>query len=192
MSGWKQKENAIREKRTIEATKKNLMGPSGKLGIIVMSLGSPIIRQSSCYVDVSFLEDPYEDDTDIEYASTASGQKGPVAWEDRISEDSDMMAQEEGFVFDGLSRGMHIEVKYWHRNNKLEVTYKGYEVYKEGGGELFAYAPFPEWEEMIERLYKSAKPKSKELKMLREVEVGQAIERRKRSFWERLRNRWGV
>jgi len=189
---WEKKENAIREKRTIEATKKNLMGPSGKLGLITLTFGSPIVRQGGSYMDVSYLEDPYADDTDTEYASTASDQNGPVVSQNKIIDGTDDFIQEEGFVFDGLSRGMHIEIKYWHLNNKLEVTYRGYEVYKESGGELFAYAPFPEWEEMIERLYKAAKPKSKESKKLREVEVGQAIERRKRSFWERLRTRWGV
>tara|TARA_Y100000034_G_scaffold135232_1_gene206267 strand:+ start:2268 stop:2843 length:576 start_codon:yes stop_codon:yes gene_type:complete len=189
---WQQKENAIREKRTILATRNNLMGPSGKLGVIVMTLGSPIVRQSGVDMDVTFLEDPYEDSSDTEFANTASEQQGPVAWKDEIIEGTDDMVHEEGFVFDGLSRGMHIEIKYWHLNHRLEVNYRGYDVYKESGGELFAYAPFPEWEEMIGRLYKAAKPKAKERKGLREVEIGQAIERRKESFWKRLRSRWGV
>jgi len=35
------KENIIREKRTLEATKKNLMGPSGKFGVILQVFGTP-------------------------------------------------------------------------------------------------------------------------------------------------------
>lgn len=190
--GWQQKENAIKEKRTIEATKKNLMGPSGKLGVIAMTLGAPIVRQGSGYVDTVFLDDPYEDFSDMEFAETASGQQGPMVWEDKIQEGGDDFVTEEGYVFDGLSRGMHLEIKYWHQNHKFEVSYRGYPVYKEGGGELLAYAPFPEWEDMISRLYKEAKPKSKEMRSLREAEIGQAIEARKESFWRRLRTRWGV
>ena len=111
---------------------------------------------------------------------------------DKIEEATDDIVFHEGFVFDGLSRGLHIEIQYWMRNQKIEVTYKGYQVYKEIGGELFAYAPFDDWEDMIARLYKAAKPRSKELKEQREVEIGEKIQKRKNTFWERLRTRWGV
>ena len=39
-------EKRIQEKRTVEATKKKLMGFNGKLGCIVRNLGQPIIAQS--------------------------------------------------------------------------------------------------------------------------------------------------
>ena len=179
---WKQKENAIRDKRTIEATKKNFMGPSGKLGVIAMVLGSPIIRQGTGLWDVNYLEDPYEDFSDIEFETTTSNQKGPLAWKDEILEMGDDFTEEEGHVFDGLSRGMHLDIKYWHVNHKLEVTYRGYLVYKEIGGELDSYAPFPEWEDMIGRLYKSAKSKEKDQMPLKEMEIGAEIERKKQSI----------
>jgi hypothetical protein len=57
---------------------------------------------------------------------------------------------------------------------------------------LYAYAPFPEWEEKIERLYKAAKDEAKKNKRFKEVELGQEIERQKTKFWERLRLRWGL
>lgn len=189
---WKQKENAIREQRTIEATKKNFMGPSGRLGVIAMVLGSPIIRQGTGLWDVNYLEDPYEDLTDVEFETTISGQKGPQMYKDEILEMGDEFVEEEGYVFDGLSRGMHIDIKYWHVNHKLEVTYRGYLVYKEIVGELDTYAPFPEWEDMISRLYKSAKSKEKDQMPLKEMEIGEEIERKKRSIWEKLRTRWGI
>ena len=188
----KQKENAVKEKRTIEATKKNYMGTTGKFGLIAMTLGSPVVRQGTGLFDTIQVEDPYEDFTDCEFEQTASGQEGPKMFQDKIEEGDNSIVHEEGFIFDGLSRGMHLEIKYWHINHKIEVSYRGYEVYKEAGGELFAYAPFPEWEDMIERIYTAAKPKAKELKLLKEVQVGEAIERRKRSFWDRLRTRWGI
>lgn len=191
---WSQKEKAVREKRTIEATKKNFMGPSGKLGTIVQVLGHQIIRQGTGIMDVTYLDDPYEDHTDAEFENTISGQDGPQMYQEtpELPEISDDIVFHEGFVFDGLSRGLHIEIKYWMRNQKLEVTYKGYQVYKEIGGELFAYAPFDDWEDMITRLYKVAKPRSKELKEQREVEIGEKIQKKKNTFWERLRTRWGV
>lgn len=192
MPSLSQKEKVIREKRTIEATKKNLMGISGKLGIIAQTLGFPIVRQGTGLVDAVYLDDPYDDVAEAEYETTVSGQPGPLMYEDEIKEASDDYVHEEGFVFDGLSRGMHIEIKYWHHNNKLEASYKGYQVYKEIAGELFAYAPFPEWEDMITRLYKVAKDKSKEQKALREAQIGQEIKAQKITFWHRLRTRWGL
>ncbi len=189
---WAQKENAIREKRIIEATKKNFMGVAGKLGVIATVLGSPIIRQGTGLWDVEFLDDPYENITDVEFETTVSGQKGPQMYRDEILDMGDESAEEEGYVFDGLSRGMHLDIKYWHINHKLEVTYRGYLVYKEIAGELDSYAPFPEWEDMIGRLYKSAKTQAKNQISLEEVEIGEAIEKKKQSIWEKLRTRWGL
>lgn len=189
---WSQKEKVIREKRTIEATKKNLMGVAGKFGIIVKTLGSPIVRQGSGLMDQTFLDDPYQDYAESEYETTASGQPGPESWRDEIKEIQDDIVYEEGFVFDGLSRGIHLEIRYVHHKQKIEVSYKGYPVYKEVAGELYAYAPFPEWEEKIERLYKVAKDEAKKNKRFKEVELGQEIERQKTKFWERLRLRWGL
>lgn len=190
--GWKQKEEAIRERRTIEATKKNLMGTIGKLGLIVKTLGHPIIRQGSSLCDINFLDDPYEDHSDIEFESMLSDQQGPVAWQDRIEEGGDEEICEEGYVFDGLSRGMHLEIKLWHKNARIQVTYKGFSVYDEIAGELATYAPFPEWEDMIDRLHKVAKTKAKKYQQFAEVEIGEEIQKEKQKFWERLRYRWGL
>jgi hypothetical protein len=190
--GLNHKEKAIREKRTIEATRKNLMGIAGKFGLIVQTLGSPVVRQASGLLDQNFLGDPYEDYPDVETAPVLSDQTGPEIWKDEIKESQNEYSQEEGYVFDGLSRGMHLEIKFWHHNQKVDVTYKGYQVYKEIAGELFCYAPFDEWEQMVERLYKVAKQQSKQLKQLREVEISETIETQKRSFWQKLKLRWGI
>ena len=187
---WSQKEKVIREKRTMEATAKNLMGITGKMGMIVKTFGYPIVRQSG-FMDVNVLEDPY-DFVDSEHEQTASGQNGPEMWRDEILDMGDDYSQDEGFVFDGLSRGMHLEIKFWHHNQKLEVSYKGYEVYKEISGELYAYAPSDDWESLINRLYKIAKEESNKRKRHEEIEIGEEIERKKETFWRRLQRRWGV
>jgi len=189
---WSRKEKVLREKRTIEATKKNLMGIAGKLGLIAQTLGHPIVRQGSGLMDQTFLDDPYEDFTGSEYAPTVSDQLGPEVWRDKINEASDDLVYDEGFVFDGLSRGMHLEIRYIHHKQRIDVSYKGFPVYKEVAGELYAYAPFPEWEDLIDRLYKVARDEAKRNKRFKEVQLGQEIEKQKTRFWERLRLRWGV
>lgn len=189
---WSQKENAVREKRTMEATKKNFMGPSGRLGIIAKFLGTPIIRQGSGLYDVNFLEDPYDDSSDIEYETTASNQKGPMVWQDDIPVMEDDFIREEGYLFDGLSRGIHMEIKYWHDSHKLEVSYKGYPVYKEIAGELSSYAPHEEWEELIKTLYKLAKKRKENKADMEEAEISDVFERKKTNFWNKLKTRWGV
>jgi len=116
---WSQKEKVIREKRTIEATGKNFMGITGKMGTIAKVLGSPIIRQGSGMMDVSYMEDPFEV-IESEREKTMSGQDGPEMWRDEIQEMDDAATQDEGWVFDGLSRGMHLEIKFWHHIEKLQ------------------------------------------------------------------------
>jgi len=189
---WDQKEAVIREKRTIEATKKNLMGPSGKLGVIVRTLGSPILRQGSGLFDQVFMDDPYDDFVDEVFETTMSEQKGPLVSRDEIAEMGDDFVHHEGYIFDGLSRGMHLEVQYHQANHKLTVTYKGYLVYKEVAGELEAYAPFEEWESMIDRLYTASKKKEKESKAVHDQERALKVREKKQTFWERLRMRWGL
>ena len=191
---WRQKERAVKEKRTIEATKKNLMGPAGKLGKIVKILGHPIVRQGGGYCDISYLEDPYEDFKEEEYGTTASGQRGPFIGtdSDELPEMDDDYVYLEGYAFDGLSRGMHIEVQYFKDNQKLTVTYKGYLVYKEVAGELESYAPFIEWEQMVDRLYTSAKSNEKGFKEAQELQIAQQVSDTKDTFWKRLRMRWGL
>jgi hypothetical protein len=188
----KQKENVIREQRTIEATKKNLMGPSGKFGVILQAFGTPIIRQGTSLVDSSYLDDPFEDFVNVEYSSTMSGQQGPLVSRDEISNADTEHVYNEGLLFDGLSRGLHLEITYWHYDNKLQVSYKGYPVYIEIAGELEAYAPTEEWENIIERLAKAGKERLKNLKKSEEEKIGQQLQEKKKTFLQRIRNKWGV
>jgi hypothetical protein len=188
----KHKENTIREKRTIEATKKNLMGPSGKFGIILQAFGAPVVRQGTSLIDSTFLNDPYEDDIYEEFSSTASGQQGPSAYRDEIKTADFENAYNEGLIFDGLSRGLHLEIVYWHADNQLKVSYKGYPVYVEVAGELEGYAPYEEWESIIERLHSAAKQKVKQNKTQQESEIAEKVQKRKKDFWQNLKMRWGI
>lgn len=188
----KHKENVIREKRTIEATKKNLMGPSGKFGVILQAFGTPVVRHGTGLVDNTFLYDPYEDLIEEEFQSTASGQTGPLSYRNEIKTLGSDFSQNEGVMFDGLSRGMHLEITYWNANNQLKVSYKGYPVFVEVAGELECYAPFAEWESLIERLFNSAKQRIKQIKEQQEIEKINKIEKNKKTFLQNIRMRWGI
>lgn len=186
------KESVIREKRTIEATKKNLMGPAGKFGRILEAFGTAVIRQGSGMIDTNYLEDPFAESVHTEYASTLSGQNGPLAYKDEILDANDEFVVNEGLLFDGLGRGIHLEIKYWYATNEMTVSYRGYIVYKEIAGELSAYAPFPEWESATDTLYMAAKNKLSKTKKIDEQEMTEKINKKKKQFWQELRLRWGV
>ena len=97
-----------------------------------------------------------------------------------------------GWLFDGLSHGMHLEIKYMEHNHSLTCHYKGYEVFREVRGELIGYAPLNEWEDWVNRLFVVAKEKRVEKQATSEQEYTKAAEREKMSWWNRFRLRWGV
>jgi hypothetical protein len=189
------KESAIREQRTNLAITKNLMGPTGKLGIIAEGLGDPIKRQhtSTPLYDVRYLDDPFEDHLDCEFETTLSGQDGPLMFQEGIiqGEEDDKFVL-EGYVFDGLSRGLQLEIQMLYDSNKVTAYYRGRMVYQEVNGELAAYAPLPEWEVIIERIYPKAKANWEIRQQKKLEEVSEVIGRKKVSFWEKLKARWGL
>lgn len=208
-------EKRIQEKRAIEATKKKLMGCNGKLGCIVRNLGQPLIAQTEGgglheYGPTLGTDWLYDDQTPLENLRTADelvknlptaevlDELGnPVAdiegkeWRetnDRINYTTDQV----GWHFDGLSRGMHLEIKYEDANKVLVVHYKGHEVYREMAGELFGYAPHQEWEEKIDQLYTVAKKLDDQNKQQERKEEIQEAKHLKDSWWEKTRNKWGL
>lgn len=172
-----QKARIIRERRQLLATNKNMMGSGGKLGIIAKYLGTPIIRQGSGLMDQTFLTDPYD----------------MFEEEDKLPTYNDAYQCMEGYIFDGLSRGMHFEVRLNIVVNEIRAQYQGYVVYEEKLGDLYAYNPQPEWEDnIVEPLYKQATKKAKELGAeIAEEKRATAIEKA-RLFLEDLKQRWGL
>lgn len=160
-------EEAIREKRTVQALKNDLMGPSGKIGTICRFLGTPIVDQMSEY---------YFDDEE----------------ENVIPTIDDSVSMDIGWLFCGLSRGMHLEIKYLDYEKRLSVTYKGNEVYAEESGKLETYAPNKTWEDLIEKLYKVAKEKRKKVNKEEKIQQEAVVERAQLSFLNRLKQKWGI
>lgn len=170
------KEESIREARMIEATRKRLMGSSGKIGCVVRNMGQPIIASGSPNYDVSYLDDPFKihDPDEI------------------LTMDEDDISYQMGWHFDGLSRGMNLEIKYLEDGRDLIVRYKGQVVYREISGELHGYAPFDEWEEKIDRLYEAAMKIENEKKKKRRKDQKEIAEKRSQELLKKMQLKWGI
>jgi hypothetical protein len=204
MSNQEELEQRIREQRTVEANKKNLVGQNGKIGVVLRMMGSPIIAQveGGGYVDTHYIdtegsleeEDPRNN---VEFMRSVpvmgvEGNERPYGSEWTEMNDPGMYGTMiMGWHFDGLSRGMHMEIKYDDATSELSLHYRGYPVYRELKGEIVGYVPNEEWEGWIDRLYKSAKEmKRKQQESEFEQKVKEA-EGSKESWLRGIISRWG-
>lgn len=165
----------LKEKREIEATLKRL---SSKMQFILQNIGQPIIQQSSGMIT--------EYDSDAWLTPEERGKDNEI---ETMHDDDDGYLI--GHIYDTLSSGKNIELKYMVHERELKTTFNGYTVYKEVEGVLEGYAPDDAWESVIEAAYKRAKlveeSKSKEEKKIRQE---QAI-KKANTFIQRLRETWG-
>jgi hypothetical protein len=178
-------EDKIKEQRTIEATKKKLMGAGGKIGVVLRYMGEAIVDQSAggTLADFRYLPDPYalpeEEESPYDPPQGSSEEilrKIPMlkAWlpwgEEQMPPEGGEWIEDRpdrvdhsmttiGYHFDGLNRGMQLEIRYLDYESELKVHFKGHLVFKEVKGELVTYIPHDEWEGHIESLYKVAKKK---------------------------------
>jgi hypothetical protein len=169
-------------------------------------------------VTTHYLEDPYYDpDDDIYHAVTPEelvsriptesannpdgSQPTPAGWEWREPSDSSSYTVSQiGWIFDGLSQGMHMEIQYMNSRmiqsetlyNILSSSYKGREVYCEVRGDLQKYIPTPEWEEWVERLFKIAKKKELQKRKNANKESSEEVKKEKLAWLKRLRDNWGI
>lgn len=166
-----QRIRALIEKRTIDAQRKEL---TKKLYTIVKAFGRPIIEQNVSYTS---LPDFWEVDA-------------PELPE--ISEDNINL---RGYYFDGLSRGINICIKltiYDGKPAEIKCDYNGYMVYCEDSGELTAYAPFPAWEEAVERLYGYARPAAEQKIKEETLKQKESDKKRAMGIMQKLRLLWGI
>jgi hypothetical protein len=206
-----EKEKKLRDHRLIEASHKKYSGVTGKFGLIARFLGSPMIsqHQGGLYHDTNYLEDPYAlpkenenfswnpamDQDEIPYMEiredpTAEPTEG--AWRsERNATIPQVSLLNLGWHFDGLSRGMHLEIKMLLDSKEITVQYQGYAVYKESGGELEIFAP-GEWETKIEQLYAQAKKKSEVAKIEEKQEIMEQAKADKKSWLQQMKERWGL
>lgn len=168
----------IREQRLIEATNKGYTGLDGKIGIILKGMGEPIIAHEGASEEgFSFLSTPMEDPWALE--------------EEEIPEFDEDKPRQIGWLFEGLRRGVHMEIKYMMDTKELTVSYKGYLVYAEEAGEISCYVPHKDWEDKIEQLLVIARPMEAARHKNIAHEEREEDKRDKLSFLEKLRLRWG-
>lgn len=167
-------EQLIKEKRTIEATKKEYMGPKGKMAIISSVLGSEIVQQGEENQYIKY--DNFWEETNDQYKT--------------ISENTPISSI--GFFFYGLDYSYNIEIYYMENEKLIKVIYEGQKVYEEINGELESYVPNTIWEMVVEDLYKLAKEKyifrNKEEKQKNK----EIFEEKKADILSRIKKIWGV
>ncbi len=173
------KEDALRDQRTIEATKKGLMSGAGKLGTIARVMGDRVagihsgatgMFESLYGVEQSFMDEDWEDD-DGQLPTLQDGFRGGAS------------------LFNGYSRGLHLEIKY--DNPELWVRWKGEVVYHEMGGELLAFCP-GEWEEPIDKLCLEARRREGNFIIALEERNEVIGQRKKDQFLDEMRRKWGL
>ncbi|RTK96630.1 MAG: hypothetical protein EKK64_03330 [Neisseriaceae bacterium] len=171
------REQIIKEARTLEAIKNGYMGLDGKLCRILKVFGTEIISHgSSCYEVGNCLYDPYE-----------------TIEEDQIlTMDEDESILEIGKHFDAIKFGINLNITLNFYLREILVEYKGRLVYKEVSGELESYVPFKEWEDEIENLFLQAKKIEKKNKPLEKKEMEEYSKEKRMKILDDLRNKWGI
>ncbi len=203
MSKQEELEARIREQRTVEANKKGLIGQNGKIGVVLKMMGQPIVSHSEggAYVDTNYLE--YEEEAGEPRSSAELLEKIPIMNIDgslrpetaewaQLADPVSYGIYNVGWYFDGLSRGMHLEIKYMDSEAELVVLHKGYVVYKEIKGEIVSYVPKDEWEGWVNNLYNKAKDMQRKMKENEFEEQVRESERKKKSWWSEMKSRWGI
>jgi hypothetical protein len=170
------KEQMIKEARTIEAMKKGYMGLEGKLSIIAKHLGQPIIAQGSRVFEQTFLDDPYEAD-DFEEIATL---------------DEDENSYEIGLQFDGLSRGINMTISVQYYLREITCRHQGQIVYKEVSGELEGYVPNEIWEEKIEEFSMFSRKIEKQKRPIEKIKMAEENQKRRIEILEVFKNKWGL
>lgn len=204
-------EKKIKENRVIEASRKKLSGPDGKLMAVIHSMGQPIVlhNQGDTFYNSSYLDDPLkisdkknnfelhgtpeQIQNQISYSDGSHDEPSGGAWRnERTYEKSPYTPLNLGWHFDGLSRGMHLEIKYLEDESKLTVHYKGYLVFLETAGDLKSFVPNTEWEDCIDKLYQVAQKVIKSRKQNKEKEKNNKAEKNKMNWLKRMQKLWGI
>lgn len=189
-------EARVREQRLAEATKKGLMGASGKIGSVLRALGSPVVSQSadaSCMDTGGYGSDEPQGPMGIPVMDM-EGVERPTGgeWSDEMPDPVSFGTHNVGRHFDGLSRGMHLEIFYKDESSEMSVYYRGHLVYREAQGDLLCYVPLEEWEGWVSSLFKVAKKVQRDQKEDEFRSKVQEAERNKASWLRDLASRWGI
>lgn len=159
----------------MQAMKNGLMGSSGKLAKIAISIGDPIYRQGGGSCEASYLPDFYDLDNE----------------EEILTADEDEVVLLIGFHFDGLKHGLHLEIMWNEQIRQLKVYFKGHIVYNEIANELESYVPNKEWESKIDEIFESCKKREKRNKAKRNENNVVIAKKRQKEFLDEMQKKWG-
>jgi hypothetical protein len=184
-------EARIKEQRLAEATKKGLTGPTGKIGVVLKMLGEPIVSQTE---DASYLNLDGEEEEGGIPVMDVEGVRRPEGpeWSDDAGIATHYGIHEIGRHFDGLGRGMHMEIFYKDESSEMSLYHRGFLAYREVQGDLQCYVPSDEWEGWVSSLFKVAKKKQREQKEREFEERVKESERTKLSWLRDMASRWGI
>lgn len=173
---FERKEQQIREQRTVDAMREGLMGFEGKLCRIARTFGQPIVKQGASNFEATELEDAWllHDENEI-----------PTM-------DEDEMSYQIGWHFDGLRRGLHMEILWRDEFRELKCYYKGRLVYRESGGELDGYVPHDEWHSIVNELFEQTKKKERLNRKVEHQVVAVEARRKQQEFLDAMRQKWGI
>jgi hypothetical protein len=173
------REEAIREARTIEAMKKGYSGLGGKIATIAKILGESIVeQQGGMLLQSGFLEDPYAAD---------SQEEG-----DMPVFDEEERAYEVGVIFDGLRYGINLSIILRHYQREIVCEFNGHKVFWEVAGELEAFVPDDAWEKRLNEIYVQAVERERLRRPAQKEKLIKEANRRKQEILEDFRKKWGL
>jgi hypothetical protein len=165
-------EDRILEQRTAEAIRKNLMGQQGKIYLIAKVLGQAITHQSEGGNFLSY--DMFTEDVDAI----------PILADDATSHDV-------GYTFDGLSRGLNINIICKDYEGEIKLFWDGYCYYHEDNNVLQRYVPNGALEKILDSLYTVVENRiHEEYRKMKKKEIQEAPKLEREEI-ERLRDKWG-
>ena len=170
------REQIVKEARTIEAVKNGYMGLEGKFCKILKVFGQDIIKHGSSFYDLNYLSDPYENQ-----------EPDSIPFMDE-----DETISELGKHFDAIKFGMNLNITLNFYFREIIVEYEGKVVYKEVSGELESYVPFKEWEEKIEFIFSKVKKIENKNKPFEKKEMEEISKNKRMKILEDLKNKWGI
>lgn len=166
-------ESRIQEQRTNEAIKKNYMGMEGKIYLIAKYVGDEIVKQTEAPEILDF-DSIYETDpVGIPYL------------------DEESYSTVQGYHYNGLSNGLHLEITTSEYENSIKVYYKSYIVYHEEGGNLVVFIPHQGWEEIIDKMYQQVQDRIKAIHEKMKKDEEKLLQKLEKEELDRLRNKWG-
>lgn len=189
-------EKKIKDLRILEAKRRDYMGLKGKFGVILKTMGEPIVRHTiggGKFYTENILEDVWNLEEDEIPTADTEDRALPEGLEWNSPQNIMLFGTNtEGWHFDGLSRGHPIEIWFKDDESELKVFYKGYLVYRELAGDLRAFTPAEDWQSSIDYLYPLAHKLLKKNVSEHNAKMLKTKAKNKLAWVEKMKRLWGA